>query len=309
LRRNSGDADARLRLPNHSIAMKQKKTLSHWLTTRYLVIVREEENFAEKMTLNMTLSKLFLGVGAVFILTSALSYLLVTTILARWADPRAQMLQTKEQLRTMNAQIDSLTQMSASSQIFIANVQRIVEGRIPNADAPLGQEGEGLGESKSDSIDLSATSPIDSMFRKQFEEGDYDALVLKNTTKEALQQVYFFSPVKGVISDVFNAKKRHYGVDVVARKDEPIKAVADGSVIMASWTQDAGYVLALQHRNQLVSFYKHNSMLLREVGDMVKAGEAIAIIGNSGEYTDGPHLHFELWYEGNPVDPEDFVHF
>ena len=287
--------------------MKQKKTLSSRLTTRYLLIVREEENFAEKMTVNVTYSKLILGAGAVFIVFAGLSYLLVATVLSRWADPRHQMIQSKLQLRNMNEQIDSLTRLTESNQLYLANLQNVISGKIEVEEI----KGVDAGEApvRSDSIDLDASSPIDSLFRKEFEESDYEALLRRNNAKEALQQFYFFPPVRGVLSDVFSVKKKHYGVDIVARKDEPIKSVADGTVLLSSWTQDAGNVIVVQHRNRLISFYKHNSMLLKEVGDVVKAGDILAIIGNSGEFTDGPHLHFELWYEGNPVNPEDFLTF
>lgn len=287
--------------------MKQKKTLSNRLTTRYLLIVREEENFAEKLTSHVTFAKLFLGGGALLIILMGISYLLVTTILARWADPRHQVLQTKQELREMNDKVDSLTMLTQSNEEFLGRLRMVMEGRVEDIGNPEGEEERSV--VKSDSVDFSESSPVDSIFRKEFEDSDYEALLRKNDTKEALQQFYFFTPVRGVISDVFNVRKRHYGIDIVARKDEPIKSIADGTVLISSWTQDAGNVIAVQHRNQLVSFYKHNSMLLKEVGDVVKAGDILAIIGNSGEFTDGPHLHLELWYEGNPVDPEEFVHF
>ena len=107
----------------------------------------------------------------------------------------------------------------------------------------------------------------------------------------------------------FNPRNRHWGVDLVARKGEPVLAAANGTVILASWTQDGGNVIAVQHPNQLVSVYKHNASLLKKTGDFVKAGEAIATLGNSGELTSGPHLHFEMWYKGSPVNPEDFIAF
>jgi murein DD-endopeptidase MepM/ murein hydrolase activator NlpD len=98
-------------------------------------------------------------------------------------------------------------------------------------------------------------------------------------------------------------------VDVVAKKDEPVKCVADGTVILSSWTNDTGHIIAIQHQGNLISVYKHNSVLLKKAGNFVRAGEIISVIGNSGELTTGPHLHFELWHNSNPVNPEIFVSF
>ena len=124
-----------------------------------------------------------------------------------------------------------------------------------------------------------------------------------------LQEIFFFSPKVGFVSAPYNVREGHFGIDIVAKKNEPVKCVADGTVIMASWTQDSGYVMAIQHRGNIISVYKHNAELLKEVGNFVNAGEIISIIGNTGDLTDGPHLHFELWYNGTSVDPEEFVTF
>ena len=124
-----------------------------------------------------------------------------------------------------------------------------------------------------------------------------------------LRETFFFTPITGFISDHYDVKKGHYGVDIVAKTNEPVKCIADGTVILASWTQDAGYVIAIQHRGNLISVFKHNAELLKKVGSFVNAGEIISIVGNSGEMTDGPHLHFELWYNGNSLNPEEFVTF
>ena len=95
----------------------------------------------------------------------------------------------------------------------------------------------------------------------------------------------------------------------MAKTNEPVKGVADGTVIVSSWTQDAGYVMVVQHRGSLISMYKHNAVLVKKVGTFVNAGDIISIVGNSGEMTDGPHLHFEMWYNGNSLNPEEFVTF
>ena len=113
----------------------------------------------------------------------------------------------------------------------------------------------------------------------------------------------------GIVTRKFSTAIDHYGVDIVSKSNEPVKAAADGTVIFADWSQESGNVIAIQHRGNIVSVYKHNSALLKKVGNFVNSGEVIAIIGNTGELTTGPHLHFELWYNGNPVNPEEFISF
>jgi len=127
--------------------------------------------------------------------------------------------------------------------------------------------------------------------------------------KYAAGNMLFFIPVKGIITNEFNPRKQHYGIDIAARKNETVKSVLDGTVILSNWTVETGYVIAIQHSHSLVSVYKHNSALLKQTGEKVKAGEVIAIIGETGEYSTGTHLHFELWDEGSPVNPKDYISF
>ena len=124
-----------------------------------------------------------------------------------------------------------------------------------------------------------------------------------------LYEIYFVPPVNGEISAPFMPDKEHFGVDVLAPKNTPVRATMDGYVIASDWTLETGYTIGIQHDNNLISFYKHNSVLLKKVGEPVKAGEAIAIIGNTGTLSDGPHLHFELWQNGKPINPADYIRF
>ena len=118
-----------------------------------------------------------------------------------------------------------------------------------------------------------------------------------------------FPPVKGTISDKYRPEDRHFATDIAVTINTPVKAVADGTVIFSEWTVETGYVMIIAHEQQLLSVYKHNASLTKNQGDLVKSGEVIALSGNSGEYTTGPHLHFELWSNGYPVDPENFIDF
>lgn len=133
--------------------------------------------------------------------------------------------------------------------------------------------------------------------------------VKASTRAKGLTMSYLVAPVLGPISAPFDAETDHLGVDILAKKGEPIKSAAAGVVINSDWSIDAGNTISVQHPNNIVTVYKHNSALLKKTGDIVKAGEAIAIIGNTGTLTDGPHLHFELWYNGNAVDPASFINF
>jgi len=125
-----------------------------------------------------------------------------------------------------------------------------------------------------------------------------------------LADFHFFPPVKGIVTGKFDPRMRHFGTDIVTRPGSTVMAALDGTVIFTGWTMETGYVIELQHNNNLVTVYKHNASLLKENGDFVRAGEAISVVGSSGElYTSGPHLHFEIWFKGTPLDPEKHIFF
>ena len=121
--------------------------------------------------------------------------------------------------------------------------------------------------------------------------------------------LFSFLLLSGYISDTFNFQKKHFAVDLVAKKNSKISSVLAGTVIVSDWSSEVGYFIGIQHKDNYISFYKHNSALLKKVGDYVSAGEQIAVIGNSGEFSTGPHLHFELWHNGSPVNPLDYIKF
>ncbi|MFD1553833.1 M23 family peptidase [Putridiphycobacter roseus] len=154
------------------------------------------------------------------------------------------------------------------------------------------------------SIDFE-NSAADSLLRDKIENESISTTV----EKIEIQTDFFIAPVHGKISKSMNAQTKHYGVDIVTAADEPIKAVLEGLVLFSGWTSKTGYVLILQHQNNLVSSYKHCAAVLKNEGDYVEAGDPIAIVGNSGELTDGPHLHFELWQNGIALNPQEFISF
>ena len=149
-------------------------------------------------------------------------------------------------------------------------------------------------------------SEEDSILREQIENEDIPSDLGQ---KDLSETSFFYSPIKGKISNSYNPKKGHFGVDIVAPKNSSINATLGGTVLFTSWTLDDGNVIILYHGGDLVSVYKHNSKLLKKVGDKIKSGDPIAIIGNTGENSDGTHLHFELWQDGNSLDPQKLISF
>lgn len=287
--------------------MKAKKTLSSVLTTRYQLIIRNEENFAEKTSLGFTYSKLILFSFLLFIAVFGMSLFLVETVLEKWFDPKYEQMVLNQQLYGLALKVDSLALEVDRKDRFISNFQRVLSGDTSDFQHPSEiLRGESQPLTRPSDLQL---EPTDSAFRRDFEKSDLSLISLANAKRQELHEAFFFSPITGFISDRYNVKKGHYGVDIVTRTNEPVKCIADGTVLFSSWTQDAGYVIMIQHNANLISIYKHNAELYKKVGTFVNAGEIIALVGNSGELTNGPHLHFELWYNGNSLNPEEFVTF
>ena len=287
--------------------VRLRKTFSSRLTTRYLLIIRNEENFAEKTTFSFTYSKVIFLFLLSFLVILTMSFFLVETLLAQWFDPRHVQMEANKKLVELSLKVDSLAYESEKKDRFIINFQRIVMGDSMTLDLESYSNNDSYVPAKT-TVDTTSLAQIDAQFREEFEESGV-SLVSYSDRSSDLHEIFFYSPITGLVSGRYNVSDGHFGVDVVAKKNEPVKAVADGTVIFASWTQDSGHVITIQHRSNLISVYKHNAELLKKVGNFVSGGEIISIVGNTGELTDGPHLHFELWNDGNPVNPEDFVSF
>lgn len=235
------------------------------------------------------------------------SLFLAQTLLAKWFDPRFEQMVLNRELVNLAGKVDSLSMEVDRKEQFILNFQRVLRGDtsdFKSAAEILKVDGKPV--IKPTELKL---APADSQFRKDFEKSDLALITFTSAKYRELQETFFFSPIAGFVSDRFDLKRGHYGVDIVTKTNEPVKNIADGTVVFASWTQDSGYVMMIQHKGSLISVYKHNAELYKKVGTFVNAGEIISIVGNSGELTNGPHLHFELWYNGNPLNPEEFVTF
>ena len=211
--------------------------------------------------------------------------------------------EVREQIVLNALRADSLQQMLARQQMYIMNIQDIIRGNV-KVDSIHSIDSLTVVRSE----ELMERTQAEETFRKQYEENErYNLTTIDNAP--AVTGLIFFRPTRGMVSATFDANKKHYGIDIAANPNESVLATLDGTVILATYTADTGYVIQIQHGQNLVSVYKHCGSLLKKVGDTVKAGEAIALVGNSGEKTTGPHLHFEIWNRGRAVDPSKYIVF
>lgn len=203
--------------------------------------------------------------------------------------------------------LDSLERELDLRDKYFVNLSNIISGKPP-------VENVFMQDTEKDYSSVSFTiTPEDSALRARIENEERFNLTVRPVVTETsvnLAGLHFFPPVKGVISAKFDARSKHFGTDIVTTPKAVVSSALDGTVVFTGWTMETGFVIEVQHQNNIVSIYKHNSSLLKETGDLVRAGEAISIVGDSGElYTSGPHLHFEIWYKGSPLDPEKHILF
>lgn len=296
--------------------MEEKKKPGFWtkIRNRYRLVVMNDDTFEEQFSLKLTPLNIFVLVGLVSIIMITLTVSLVAfTPLKAYIPGYGSEVDTRQQLISLSLKLDSLQYELSLRSAAMDNIKNIISGNIGNdtsRPSPLPKE-KNIPPSSKNVVEGMKPSRQDSAFRAQVESQDKYSLAFseKKTGKESISSFFFFTPVKGLVTASFNTSEEHYGVDIVAKENEPIKATLDGTVLFSGWTPETGYTIQVQHSNNLVSAYKHNSVVLKKAGQYVKAGEAIAVIGNSGEQSSGPHLHFELWYNGTPIDPQEYMVF
>jgi murein DD-endopeptidase MepM/ murein hydrolase activator NlpD len=289
--------------------MSPDKKKKHWLKrlrNKYNLIIRRDDTFEEKINFKLTPLNVFVVVGVTVILLIFLTTYIIAFTPLREYIPGYPDIKQKRKMRELTLKTDSIEKVLQQRDIYIQNIKNIIEGRITpdqNIEKPQSDQ-------KYDTIEL-RKSREDSLLRAEFEQGQKYNLMMDNEPRStnSIRNFLFFTPVKGVVTNNFNSAAGHYGIDLVTQKNESVKAVLDGTIVFSAWTLETGYVIGIQHQGNFVSFYKHNASLYKKVGDYVKAGEVISIVGESGEQSTGPHLHLELWYNGSPVNPRDYIIF
>ncbi|MCI1640848.1 MAG: M23 family metallopeptidase [Bacteroidales bacterium] len=201
--------------------------------------------------------------------------------------------------------IDSLQNIIGKWELYSENLSRIVDGKEPiRLDSLIKSDNEASVSSKN----AGKLAMKDSLLRSNVKEAEQFDISDDKTRNLQIEGMHFFVPLKGVISQGYD-KVIHPYIDITAPANSVVMATLDGTVIFSGWDDETGYTIQLQHANNIVSIYKHNQILLKKTGDKVSAGTPIALVGNSGSLTTGDHLHFELWYKGEAVDPTQYINF
>ena len=287
--------------------MRQRKTKSFWhrIRFKYKLSFINEGTLEEVWSFRLSKLSAFVTLALFACFLIAVTALIIITTPIRNYLPGYLDVEVRKEIVENALRADSLERMVAIHELYLSNVAGILSGTLPLDSIRQ--------------IDSLATndenyeiprSPSEEAFVKEFaEEEKYNLTVLADPEKVPTDGVFFYKPVNGTVSAHYEAAIRHYGVDLVAKERESVLATLDGTVVYAGFDSNQGNVIQLQHKNGFISVSKHNALLLKEVGDIVQAGEAIALVGNTGKLSTGPHLHFELWYKGNPVNPEEYIAF
>jgi murein DD-endopeptidase MepM/ murein hydrolase activator NlpD len=283
---------------------RKKQQLKKKLLHKYRLVILNEDTFEERISFKLTRLNVF-----VLVTFSAITLIVLTTFLIAFTSlreyiPGYSSTKLKQQAIDMYEQIDSLKLIAQRDSLYLSSIRNALTGEIKTESINKDSLYKSF-ELDPDAVDLSPNKQ-DSLLREEVAQEDKYNLF---ETAKAKVNFVLFPPVKGEVSQKYNPKEKHFAVDVVVPKDTPVKATADGMVIFAEWTAETGYVIIIEHSNNLISVYKHNASLTKQQGDLVRVGEVIATAGNTGTLTTGTHLHFELWSEGYSIDPESFIDF
>ena len=267
---------------------------------RFAII--NDNSLEEVFNIKFSRARLLWLTAAALLVISVIFVLLLGYTPLRNLIPGKSKTHVQNELIMMIQKADSLEKSLGNYSLYTKNLKKVLSDSVSlDSVQDLFREGFTVKE-----LDIKP-SVEDSILRAEVEAEE--SISLNSNLKEKKLNSFFIKPVDGLITEGFNKKIGHFGVDVVSKKGAFISSIDDGMVLFSSWTHEFGYVLVIKHQNSFISFYKHNSEVFKSKGDYVKSGETIAIIGNSGKYSTGPHLHFELWKGSSPVNPVNYILF
>ena len=289
---------------------EKRKKLKEKLHKKYRIVIYNYDTHEERFHFRLTrMNAIGIVIVSMLLLIILTTYIIAFTPLREYI-PGYTDVSLNKRVYEMERRADSLEIIFQQKDQYINNIKRIIMDDDFTADSVNSLLTQ---SSNTDFNNITIKkSKEDSIFRANFEietrNNLFNSPIMSDITAD-LKIVSFYSPIDGIVTNHFDRANKHYGTDLVASNNAVIKATADGTVIYSGWSVDNGYCIGIQHNGNLLSFYKHNAVLLKEEGEYVSAGDPIAIYGNSGSLSTGPHLHFELWYNGTPLNPEDYISF
>ena len=288
---------------------KKKRKFINKLTHKYRLVLLNDSTFQEIGYLRLSRLNTISVAGTLFVFLIAITYFTIAYTSLREFIPGYPDAEMRYNIIQNRIRLDSLEIELLYRDQYFNNLAAIISGKEPENYLPLD-----TADIIKDYTDIQFTrSDADIALRQEFTSLSGTSLIKAPSTPVdpslQLDKIYFFTPAKGFITNSFNPLNNHFGTDIVAAPNEVVKATLDGTVTIAAWTLETGHIIQIQHDYNIISVYKHNAELLKKVGARVRAGDAIAIVGNSGELTTGPHLHFELWHNGVALNPENFIVF
>ncbi len=282
---------------------KKKHTLLDKLSERFHILIVNEKTLERKKLLSSSSLNLAVSSFIAFLFVLSASFLLIYFTPLKEYFRGYTSLELRQNAVENSMKLDSLESLYTTQSNYINSLKDLLSGNISfeELDENLSSNENGFNE-----LEIVATNQEDSLLRALVEEEDkYNAFDIQG---ERFTTV-LFPPVKGGLSSTFDLNSKHYGVDIVMPENSPVHSISEGIVVFSEWTSATGFVIIIEHLNGLTSIYKHNSSIVKSQGDRVGTGEIIAFTGNTGKLTTGPHLHFELWYQGEPVDPQSYIEF
>lgn len=292
---------------------KNKKVTNRWfrnLRAKYRFVILNDITFEERFTFKLNRLNVMISLFSLGIIFITLTFFLIANTPIKQLIPGYPDVDQKKELYRLNMMADSLLSEIEIRNKYFESFKAILNNKVIKDEH---------GEPDTSHVRYDTISNIkseeDSLLRTEFENQSLHNLFFNDgsqrfeSSKTSIKSFNFFSPLQGVITSDMDMAEKHFGIDIVSSYNDAIKATLDGSVVFAAWTLETGNVIVLQHERNLISVYKHNAVLLKAEGDHVMAGEVIAISGESGELSTGPHLHFELWYNGSPIRPQDYIIF
>lgn len=283
------------------------------LRNRYRLVILKDNDLAEKASFSIKGFNVVAFFSVVLVVTFLLFWALFSYTPLVYFLPVSNQLQKERKLTQLARRADSLTEVIKDQQVYFNNIKTVLKGNVPKSDKSRMKPTPETLRSRSNPLKGKNDLKTDSLLKRTQVTGEGYRFLSPNSVesdnKKTLEAISFFPPLKGVVTNDYNSAENHYAIDVVAPANTTIKAVKGGTVVYTGWSASTGHTIILQHNHNLLSVYKHNSELLKDIGSFVRAGEAIGVVGTSGKLSTGPHLHFELWNAGSPLNPSDYIDF